>query len=101
GSVGLWDVATNRAKAKLAAPERIALWGLAFSPDGKMLVTGGQANVVRLWDLADGQNVATFRPSGNGVNSMSVAFAPDGQSVAAGGWGGKVTVWDVATRKER
>jgi WD40 repeat protein len=75
---------------------------LAFSPDGKKLVSGagadalvpGRRHEVRLWDLAGRREIRTLL-SGPGGGVQNVAFAPDGKRVAAGTIGGGVHVWDI------
>ncbi len=72
----------------LTAPFPVTNKGLAesvaFSPDGKLLVTGADDGSVRLYnvtDLAHPRRVATAQASGAAV--YTVAFAPDGTTVAA------------------
>jgi WD40 repeat protein len=43
---------------------------VAFSPDNKMLATGGYDSAVRLWDLPGGRERATFK--GHSGNLLSV-----------------------------
>ena len=69
---------------------------LAFSPDGRLLVSGGGYDyLIKLWDVASGKHVATFS-TGSGASSL--AFSPDGKLLAAIAWG-EVELWDVASRK--
>jgi WD40 repeat protein len=65
---------------------------IAFSPDGKILATGGgNDHTVRLWDVTTGQ---LLRPLiGDGV-ATAVAFSPDGKTVVSNG---DLAMWDPAT----
>ncbi len=71
---------------------------LAFSPNGRSLVTGSSDNTVRIWDVASGQELKAL-PSHFGA-TRAVSFSPDGQFVATGGDDGTVGIWDVSTGKE-
>jgi WD40 repeat protein len=49
-------------------------WGVAFSPDGKLAVSGGYDKTVRVWEVASGRELHCF--SGHDGYVLSVAFAP-------------------------
>ena len=69
---------------------------VAFSPDGKRIVSGSCDNTVRLWDAATGQPIG--QPlTGHTDTVSSVAFSPDGKRIASGSADDTVRLWDAAT----
>jgi WD40 repeat protein len=72
-----------------------AVTSLAFSPDGRTILTGSQDNTARLWDAATG------RPIGPALAHQwwvrAVAFSPDGKAVLTGSLDGTARLWDAAT----
>ena len=72
---------------------------VAFSPDGKQVVSGSNDETVRLWDAATGAALQTLEGHTDAVNS--VAFSPDGKQVVSGSWDKTVRLWDVATGAPR
>jgi WD40 repeat protein len=93
-TVRLWNPATDQ---PVGAPlhAQTGVTSVAFSPDGKLLASGGLDGTVRVW------NPATRRPVGaplraSAVNGApSVAFSPDG-TLASAGFDGTVRLWHVA-----
>ena len=69
---------------------------VAFSPDGKLLATGGAD--VRLWNPVTGQPVGVPLDS-PGTGADGLAFSPDGSLMAAADTNGDVQLWHVATRQ--
>jgi WD40 repeat protein/tRNA A-37 threonylcarbamoyl transferase component Bud32 len=65
---------------------------LAFSPDGRRLVSAGEDRVVKLWDTKTGQEALTLR--GHMDVIRGVAFSIDGRLLAAGGDDGTITIWN-------
>lgn len=55
--------------------------GVAYSPDGRFILSGGVERVVRLWDRATGAAVRQFPSSPAGT--ATVGFSPDGSQIFA------------------
>jgi WD40 repeat protein len=73
-----------------------AVASVAFSPDGKRIVSGGGDAAVRVWDADTGQPVG--QPlTGHIMAVFSVTFSPEGKLIASGSMDGSVRVWDAVT----
>lgn len=66
------------------------VFALAFSPDGKLLASGGAAGELKLWNIPEGTEARSFTAE---AGVVSVAFSPDGKRLACGLENGQVTVW--------
>jgi WD40 repeat protein len=62
---------------------------IAFTPDGKQLVSAGDDKVIRVWDWQAGKTARIIRgevaPGTEGKYHV-IALSPDGRWLAAGGW---------------
>jgi WD40 repeat protein len=68
---------------------------VAFSPDGKQVVSGSSDMTVQIWDVATGVALQTLEGHSDSVSC--VAFSPDGKQVVSGSRDKTVWVWDAAT----
>ncbi len=70
---------------------------VAFSPDGKTVLTGSDDKTARLWNAATGKPIGPPLAHQDAVNC--VAFSPDGKTVLTGGADKTARLWNSATGK--
>jgi WD40 repeat protein len=70
---------------------------LAFSPDGKTIVSSSRSGLVQFWDAG------TSEPNGEPIRAdgdeTRVAFSPDGERLVTGTDRAVIEIWDVRSRK--
>jgi eukaryotic-like serine/threonine-protein kinase len=107
GELKVWDAASGRELLTLKGNAE-EVHSVAFSPDGKRVVSGGglqfddPANPLpgelKVWDAETGKELRNI--TGHKGMVASVAFSPDGERILSGGADKTVKVWDAATGKE-
>ena len=68
---------------------------VAFSPDGKTILTGCYDKTARLWDAATGRPLGP--PMEHSGRVLTVAFSPDGKTILTGSYDKTARLWDAAT----
>jgi WD40 repeat protein len=68
---------------------------VAFSPDGKQVVSGSYDKTIRLWDVATGAALQTLEGHSDGVTSF--AFSLDGKQVVSGSYDKTIRLCDATT----
>lgn len=100
--IAIWNVAERNMMRKFDQGPRGYSVCLAFSPDNKVLATGGGYRMepggpfedcgVKLWDIGSGA-LLVFLPHDRPVHSL--CFAQDGKRVVAGGESGELVLWNL------
>ncbi|HYV37975.1 MAG TPA: WD40 repeat domain-containing protein, partial [Gemmataceae bacterium] len=93
----LFEMASGKERCRLRTLCYNADAALAFSPNGRHLVTTAD-NALCLWDLTKGKPLRGFY--GHDGMVLAVAFAPKGDIIASGGRDGTVRLWKVDTGEE-
>jgi WD40 repeat protein len=79
----------------------LACWPvMAFSADGKLLAAYSAAEVLAVWETANGRLLTSLSLTGNSPYA-GVAFTPDGRCLAVETSDGDVVLWELASGKPR
>lgn len=90
--------ASTGAEVKRLLGQQGRIKGVAFSPDGTMLVSGSRYGIVLLWDLSAVHEPAEFALQGGAIYDM--ALSPDGTLVAAALADNTIALWNVNMKAE-
>ena len=95
GTARVWAADTGREVARLTHGDRV--FDVAFSPDGRYVVSGSEDNTARVWEAASGREVARLT---HDWVVTAVAFSPDGRYVVSGSEDTTARVWEAASGRE-
>jgi WD40 repeat protein/uncharacterized caspase-like protein len=71
---------------------------LAFSPDGKSMLTGYSDNIIRRWSLEGHKLLQVY--NGHSGAILELKYAPDGRHFISGSDDNTARIWDAETGKE-
>jgi len=72
-----------------------SVYSVAFSPDGKLALSGSRVHTLKLWEVASGRLLNTL--TGHRSSVTSVAFSPDGKLALSGSKDKTLKLWEVAS----
>jgi hypothetical protein len=97
GELRLWNAET-RALVKTFNGHTDAVLSVAFSRDGKRLLSGSYDNTARLWDVDSGEQLRVFK--GHTFWVWSAAFSPDESHIVTASQDGTAIIWSVASEEK-
>ena len=86
----LWSRRTKQAISHLTG-FRHSINAVAFSPDGRSMLTGSRDGTTRLWSHETGQEIRRFEVYDHLITAA--AFSPDGRYILTGGSDGIARLW--------
>jgi WD40 repeat protein len=106
-TVRLWEVPSAKPEGVVATRKAVValeahtdfVRDLAFTSDGKYLVSSGKDGPVRVWDVRD-RKLSRVLEAHDGL-VRSLALSPDDKFLVTAGRDGKLLVWDFASGKVR
>jgi eukaryotic-like serine/threonine-protein kinase len=93
GRVQFWDADPPKLRAETRGHTDM-VWDLTFSPDGRTLATASWDGSVRLWHVATGLELFSFKDPAHS-QCWAVQFSPDGKQLVATGTGGRLVAWET------
>ncbi|MDZ7955912.1 NB-ARC domain-containing protein [Nostoc sp. DedQUE09] len=103
GSIRLWSAHLSHdqhpkphfinSSAKLLHGHTDFVWDIAFSPDGRLLVSGGRDGTLRLWNVKDGQSIYVLE--GHKHDVYGLAISADNQLLVSAGKDHTVRLWNL------
>lgn len=99
GDITLWDVTTGKLTRTFAERHLDSVLALDFSPDGRLLASGGADKMARVTDLGTGKVVKVFE--GHTHHVLGLSWRADGRVLASAGADNGVKIWDWTTGERR
>jgi len=94
----IWRADTGQECFILKGHANNTLTTVAYSPDGKRVVSGGDDGTIRLWDTKTGQETLTLKAL---AGVISLVFSPDGRQIASGTSLGTIQIWDATPASDK
>lgn len=93
-TVKLWSVPEGK-RVKTLAGHKDDVNGVAFTPDGAMLVSGSEDETPKIWSVAEERELTTAKGD-NKDNVQCVRVSPDGKLAAScGNKDKKIRLWSL------
>ena len=97
GEVKVWDADKGTELLSLKG-HSARVSSVAYSPDGKRIVSASEDKTVKVWDAVKGTELFSLKGHTNQV--ISVAYSPDGKRIVSASMDATAKVWDAVTGQE-
>lgn len=95
GVVSIWRVSDGKLIKTLTGHTK-QIWGITFSPNGKLIASASADKSARIWNIED-SSVKVL--SGHTAEVWGIAFSPDGKLLASSGEDNTIKLWQPTTGK--
>lgn len=95
--IKIWDARTGQLSQTLEG-HLAGISTIAWSPDSRMIASGADDKIIRLWDIATGKSLPNPLV-GHHNYVYSLAFSPKGNMIVSGSYDEAVFLWDVRTAR--
>jgi WD40 repeat protein/serine/threonine protein kinase len=95
---GMRLIIRNGSESILFQGHSDSITSVAFTPNGRRVVTGSKDKTVRLWNASNGATVHVF--AGHTGEVADVAISPDGASLATASTDYTLRIWDITAGQE-
>ena len=98
GAVFVWNIVTKQLQYRVPA-DKVVTTCLAFSPQGGILVTGGNGTSLKVWNAENGNFIRELR--GHRGRILDLEFSRDGQKLASLDTDGEILIWTIGESLRR
>ncbi len=96
GEIILWDIETQSPIGQPIHGHTSWVGDISFSPDGKVLASGGGDGEILFWDIENVQLTSLMLSTGTGLGIITnIEFSPNGKTLVSGDTDGRLILWDA------
>ena len=96
GEIRLWNATDGRLLTDFEAEPKSGVYRLAYSPDLKTVASAHDDSNIRLWDISESSESATFIGHTERINT--IAYSPDGKLLVSGSEDETIKFWDLSKK---